>query len=61
MRDEILDTGANCGNMVSAVGPFALEKGMASKIDGQGTAAVRIFNTNTGKIIHSVGCSDRLP
>lgn len=39
----------NCGNISSGVGPFALEKGLV-KFDGDETT-VRIYNTNTGKII----------
>lgn len=38
---------ANCGNISSAVGPFALDEGLVSAADGQAT--VRIFNTNTKK------------
>jgi 2-methylaconitate isomerase len=38
---------ANCGNISSAVGPFALDEGLVSTNDEQ--AVVRIFNTNTGK------------
>jgi 2-methylaconitate cis-trans-isomerase PrpF len=41
----------NCGNMSSAVGPFAVDEGIV-RPDGD-TAVVRIFNTNTSKIIHS--------
>ncbi|WP_281173466.1 PrpF domain-containing protein, partial [Xenophilus azovorans] len=42
----------NCGNMSSAVGPFALACGLvAAASDGEQT--VRIHNTNTRKIIHS--------
>jgi 2-methylaconitate cis-trans-isomerase PrpF len=38
---------ANCGNISSAVGPFALDEGLFSTNTEQ--AVVRIFNTNTGK------------
>jgi 2-methylaconitate isomerase len=38
---------ANCGNISSTVGPFALDEGLVSTNDQQ--AVVRIFNTNTGK------------
>jgi 2-methylaconitate isomerase len=38
---------ANCGNISSAVGPFALDEGLVSTNTEQ--AVVRIFNTNTGK------------
>ncbi|MCI8455059.1 MAG: 3-methylitaconate isomerase [Lachnospiraceae bacterium] len=39
----------NCGNISSGVGPFAIEKGLVEAKDGM--TSVRIFNTNTGKII----------
>ncbi len=50
-RPEV-DYGGNCGNMSSAIGPFALEEGLIEPIAGA-EAAVRIHNTNTGKIIVS--------
>jgi hypothetical protein len=40
---------ANCGNISSAVGPFAVDEGMVA-VAGDG-ATVRIHNTNTKKII----------
>ena len=43
--------GANCGNMSSAIGPFAVDEGLVTP-DGD-DVLVRIYNTNTGKIIHS--------
>ena len=46
-----VDYSSNCGNMTSAIGPFAIDSGMIEKEDGEVT--VRIHNTNTGKIIHS--------
>ncbi|MBP0445873.1 PrpF family protein [Roseomonas sp. SSH11] len=50
IREARVDYRQNCGNMSSAVGPFALDEGLvAASAD---TATVRIFNTNTGKIIH---------
>ena len=39
----------NCGNISSGVGPFAIEKGLVKAQDGFTT--VRIYNTNTDKII----------
>ena len=46
-----VDYGANCGNMSSAVGPFAIDEGLVA---ARGNAArVRIHNTNTSKIIVS--------
>lgn len=50
VREAHVDYGGNCGNMSAAIGPFAVEEGMVdSPRDGE--AAVRIHNTNTGKII----------
>ena len=46
-----VDYSANCGNMSSAIGPFAVEEGIVASRDGE--AEVRIFNTNTRKIIVS--------
>ena len=42
----------NCGNISSGVGPFAIEKGLVEARDGE--TAVRIYNTNTDKIIEAV-------
>lgn len=39
----------NCGNISSGVGAFAIEKGLVEPKDGMTT--VRVFNTNTKKII----------
>ncbi|MFV0299188.1 MAG: 2-methylaconitate cis-trans isomerase PrpF family protein [Hyphomicrobiaceae bacterium] len=47
-----VDYSGNCGNMSSAVGPFAVDEGLVPKpLDGK--AVVRIHNTNTKKIIVS--------
>jgi len=51
VKDPHVDYGGNCGNMSSAVGPFAVDEGLVDAADGQAT--VRIYNTNTDKIIHS--------
>lgn len=49
-----VDYSSNCGNMISAVGPFAVDAGLFSTVEGDSSSvAVRIHNTNTGKIIHS--------
>src|SRR4029079_10202434 len=52
IRDASVDYSANCGNMSSAIGPFAVEEGLA-KAPRDGEAVVRIHNTNTLKIIVS--------
>ena len=51
IREARVDYRGNCGNMSSAVGPFAVDEGLI-RADGD-TATVRIFNTNTGKLIHA--------
>jgi 2-methylaconitate cis-trans-isomerase PrpF len=51
VKQARVDYASNCGNMSSAVGPFALEEGLVPAAEGE--AMVRIFNTNTRKIIHS--------
>lgn len=48
----IVDTGPNCGNMISAVGPFAIESGLVPAQDGETT--VRIFNRNTSSLVEAV-------
>ncbi len=47
-----VDYSANCGNMSSAIGPFALDERLVPVPDGA-EATVRIHNTNTSKIIVS--------
>lgn len=39
----------NCGNISSGVAPFAIESGLITALEGETT--VRIFNTNTKKLI----------
>ncbi|PSN74041.1 DUF453 domain protein [Corynespora cassiicola Philippines] len=51
VKDSQVDFSSNCGNMSSAIGPFAVDSGLVQVQDGKAT--VRIHNTNTGKIIHS--------
>jgi 2-methylaconitate cis-trans-isomerase PrpF len=51
IREALVDYRGNCGNMSSAVGPFAVDEGIVHP-NGD-TAVVRIFNTNTGKVIRS--------
>jgi 2-methylaconitate isomerase len=47
----IADWSNNCGNLSSAVGPFAIDEGLVSAPDGE--TLVRIHQTNTQKLIHS--------
>ena len=46
-----MDYSANCGNLSSAIGPFAIDEGLIDVDDGE--PLVRLFNTNTSKIIHT--------
>ncbi|HEX7856613.1 MAG TPA: PrpF domain-containing protein [Sphingobium sp.] len=46
----LADYEGNCGNMSSAVGPFAIEEGIVPT-PPDGEAVIRIHNTNTSKII----------
>lgn len=48
----VVDYGANCGNLSSAVGPFAVDEGLVPT-PADGETCVRIHNTNTGKVIES--------
>jgi len=45
-----VDYNSNCGNMSSAIGPFAIDEGLLAR-PAEGPAVVRIHNTNTRKII----------
>jgi len=51
IKDAKVDYSGNCGNMSSAIGPFAIDEGLIDAPDGE--TAVRIHNTNTGKVIRS--------
>ena len=49
MDKPLVSYKGNCGNISSGVGPFAIEKGLVDVKEG--TTPVRIYNTNTDKII----------
>ncbi len=51
VKEAKVDYSGNCGNMSSAMGPFAVDEGIV-KVCGK-EALVRIHNTNTQKIIHA--------
>ena len=42
---QSVDTRPNCGNMLSGVGPFAIEQGLVQATEGQ--TRLRVFNVNT--------------
>tara|TARA_Y100000815_G_scaffold227392_1_gene215952 strand:+ start:632 stop:1747 length:1116 start_codon:yes stop_codon:yes gene_type:complete len=49
VNSAMVETTLNCGNMLSAVAPFAIEKGLIEANDPE--TDVRIYNENTGVII----------
>jgi 2-methylaconitate cis-trans-isomerase PrpF len=54
-NDEV-DVAGNCGNMSSAIGPYAYNAGLLPShvyTQGDGETTVQIRNTNTGKLIAS--------
>ncbi|KAF1820508.1 DUF453-domain-containing protein [Dissoconium aciculare CBS 342.82] len=56
IRDGAMDVAGNCGNLSAAVGPFGLEEGLLHDQEegeegGNYEVDVRIFNTNTSKLI----------
>lgn len=56
----LVDYKGNCGNMSAAVGPAAIEMGLIQGHEGANT--IRIYNTNTQKMIHAhFECRGGLP
>ena len=51
ITEAIVDYEGNCGNISSGVGPFAIAKGLVKAEEP--VTRVRIFNTNTNKIIEA--------
>ncbi|WP_430507853.1 2-methylaconitate cis-trans isomerase PrpF family protein [Rossellomorea marisflavi] len=47
--NQMVDFSGNCGNISSAVGPYAIEQGLVKVKEP--LTAVRILNTNTNKVI----------
>ena len=52
IEEPIVDTSPPCGNMMSGVGPFAIERGMAKASDPE--TRVMIYNINTNSVIEAV-------
>lgn len=48
-RTPVIDWGGNCGNLTSAIAPFAIDMGLVNLTEP--ITEVRIFNTNTNKLI----------
>jgi 2-methylaconitate cis-trans-isomerase PrpF len=51
VREASVDYSSNCGNMSSAMGPFAVDEGLVKVSDAE--ASVVIHNTNTSKLIRA--------
>ncbi|ROU06344.1 4-oxalomesaconate tautomerase [Lysobacter enzymogenes] len=49
VEQRVVDTTPNCGNMLAAVAPFAIEAGLIAARHPQ--TQVRIHNVNTGKVV----------
>lgn len=49
VEKDIVEYGYNCGNISSGVGPFAIDEGLVEA--GGPVTVVRIYNTNTDKIL----------
>jgi 4-oxalomesaconate tautomerase len=52
VNERIVDTKPNCGNMLVAVAPFAIEAGLVPADDPE--TAVRIHNVNTRSLIDAI-------
>lgn len=49
ISESLVDFKGNCGNISSAVGPYAIEQGLVQAVEP--VTEVRIYNTNTKKVI----------
>ena len=52
IEEPIVDTSPPCGNMMSGVGPFAIERGMVNASDPE--TVVMIYNINTNSVIEAL-------
>lgn len=50
IESGVIDWSGNCGNLTSAVAPFAIHEGLIA-VPEDGTAVVRIWQENIGKVI----------
>jgi len=48
---DFMDWSGNCGNLSSAVGPFAIHKGLVANVPENGVCCVRIWQANIKKTI----------
>ncbi len=52
IHEKFVDTKPNCGNMLVAVGPFAIDAGLVPARDGE--TPVRIYNVNTQSLVEAI-------
>ncbi|MEE9196280.1 MAG: 4-oxalomesaconate tautomerase [Alphaproteobacteria bacterium] len=52
VEDAIVDTGPTCGNMLSGIGPYAIEQGLVPASDPE--TVVRIYNVNINAMIEAI-------
>ena len=52
INEQRVDTKPNCGHMLVAVGPFAIDQGLIPARDGE--TPVRIFNVNTQSMVEAI-------
>ena len=52
IHEKFVDTKPNCGNMLVAVGPFAIEAGLVPPREGE--TPVRIYNVNTDSLVEAI-------
>lgn len=51
INERVVDYNGNCGNISSGVGPFAIDESLI--IAQEPVTKVRIYNTNTGKMLYA--------
>ena len=52
INEKRVDTKPNCGNMLVAVGPFAIDQGLIPALNNE--TPVRIFNVNTQSVVEAI-------
>ena len=50
-ESPLVDYKSNCGNMLSAIAPFAVENGLVAA--NGGSTSVRIYNINTDSVVEA--------
>ena len=53
MSRDVIDYGGNCGNISAGVGPFSIDAGLVRSDPNSETTLVRIFNTNTQRVLRA--------